>query len=246
MKTVALFLCLFALIFLPTVLVAQPDWEVAVPLLNVDYVTCATSDGYGQHILHPHPTAAQYKHLLLGNDGLKIASNSEQVAPPRTNLDLGASITNFGGVLSIIARNSATQLYLYQSSDGGANWTPSAIVYNLPVGSINHVDAFADARGVHIVWDNTTGTKVYYNRYNINGTWEDAFEVTDLNGTPISGFRPKVVTSANKVHVSFVRDDAGQYNVCSSRDYDFTTSSWDNLDKPTAQMGQDIVNQSMV
>lgn len=240
MKTLVLFLDLLAVcaIVLPTILIAQvPDWQNAVTLQNTTPISCATSDGYGQHVLIPNGTT--FIHRLLGNDGVKITSNSEQVTPPHSggDADFGASITSFGGVVSIVARNDTTQLKLYQSTDGGANWS-SVTPYNPPSGvSCNYVDVLADARGVHIAWDNIAGTKVYYVRYDPQVPGFVGFQVvTDLSGgRSVQGYRPKVVTSTNKVIVSFVKKDAGTYYVGSSRDYNFSTSTWDNSDKERVQ-----------
>jgi hypothetical protein len=252
MKTNMLFLrfLAFLLLVLPTKMIGQvPTWEPAVTLQDVqDYVTCATSDGYGQHILVPNGT--QFKHFLVGNDGVKIASNSEHVTPPRGggDSDFGASITNFGGMVSIVARNGTTQLNVYQSSDGGATWNTGNSL--TPSTTIDKIDCFADNRGVHVVWDNIAGNKVYYTRYNTNGTWETPFEITNLNGTIITGRNPKVITSSNKAIVSFVKVQADPlYDVGSSRDFDFSTQTWDNTDRPIGLSGnpaEDIVNQTIV
>ncbi|HCV43386.1 MAG TPA: hypothetical protein DGH68_07865 [Bacteroidetes bacterium] len=103
-------------------------------------------------------------------------------------------------------------------------------------------------RGVHIVWESSN--EIYYVRLNeATQDFRDGKRVTDLS--PGTGLRPKVVTSANKAHVSFVRTDVNP-DSAATRDASFSTNggiswegSYENIATPQRVL-YDIRYQSLV
>jgi hypothetical protein len=233
MKTAVLFLRFFVLCFLvlPFALHAQvPEWEdtVQLGLSSNRSVESAFSNGYGQHI--GVARTSNSKHYLIGNDGTTIFQSR----------DLGDSqqgataVTVFGSYVNVASRHSVASghdvIWLWRSNDGGGNW-PDSIVYdpasNFSNQSITSLDAHADGNGVHIVWESSS--EVYYVLYDPNiPAFRFAKQVTDLN--PGMGIRPKIVTSASKAHVSFLRSDVNP-DAAATRDAIFSTDqgvTWEN------------------
>jgi len=134
---------------------------------------------------------------------------------------------------------------VYQSTNGGANWS-QVNFFNFTAGSIYNIDAYTDFYGTHIVWqdrsDFASEPEVYYVRWDDRiPNWVDYKNVSDLPGIPGQwGAKPKVVASANKAHVAYPH--LGNSSLV-SRDLDLTTSQWDNFyATPSSQylVGQSI------
>lgn len=102
---------------------AQPPsgWEgkVSIGIPSQTYVTAATSDAYGQHILIRKSTT--FNHYLIGNDGAIIYSNT--INPEVSlNTEFSATITSGNGVLTVVA-GDGNALKLWRSSNGGGTWS---------------------------------------------------------------------------------------------------------------------------
>jgi hypothetical protein len=161
--------------------------------------------------------------------------------------DLGlGSITGYGGKLSVVVDvEVGDDMKLYQSLDGG-NTFPYVFPLTLPpVVTILHMDAFADIRGVHIVWSNESETEVYYVLFNQEThEFDPVKNVTDIN-IQDTGKRPKVVASPNKAHVSFIKTDESPEYFGATRDVDYSTPepTWDTDYRRTASMPQPAAQQ---
>lgn len=179
-------------------------------------VQSAVSNGYGQHVSVAHGEYAE--HYLIANSGATVFQS--------TNLGRSfagvTAVTSYGSYVDVANRCSVgvghDVIRLWRSSDGGEGW-PAELLFTFdPADSFSNqtitaIDANADGGGVHIVWESSS--EVYYVRFReATQQFRDAKRVTDVDACTGSG--PKVVTSTNKVHVSFLRTDLSPKNMCRS------------------------------
>ena len=183
---------------------AQPTsgWEdqVQINIPSGMYITAATSDAYGQHLLIRKNTT--FNHYLVGNNGAIIYSNTINPEPV-LNSEFNGTITSGHGVVSVVVGDGNT-LKLWRSSDGGASWSTPSSPTN-PTTPVYTIDAIATSYddNIYIVWDDNASPNpsVYFYRYNPVDGWQNFQEVTSLGGR---GIIPKVAISSNKVIVSFI------------------------------------------
>jgi hypothetical protein len=219
-------LCVFAaivLLLLSTSSLAQiPQMPSLMRLrtlpTSVVGVTSAASDGYGQHLVGV--LSGSVKHFLIDNAGNEVSGYTTTVASGGEY----PVVTSYGGKLRVTMKLN-NNIAVYQSVDGGVNWT--SFTPNPSVGvSIFDIDAYSDDYGTHIVWATASGStngEVYYVRYDeILQDFAGLKNVTDISGSDVGG-QPKVATTANEAHVAFVN---GQFQLM-SRDLDLGSGVWD-------------------
>lgn len=170
--------------------------QITLPAI-VNGASSVASDGYGQHFVGVWN--GQIKHYIVGNDGVELTAYRGTISTSGTF----PVITAYPGKLRTTF-NIGTQIYVDQSTDGGANWFPVGTPYPFTAGSVYNIDAYTDGYGTHIVWqdrdDVASESEVYYVRWDDQeARWKDIKNVSDLPGIPGQwGAKPKVAASASK------------------------------------------------
>lgn len=226
-------LCLFV-----SVMQAQiRPWEQNVQVQVSNPVTAFTADGYGLHVITAY--LSSFEHYLIGNDGQVITANSNNLHPTRIS-EFGVSITSSSGIVSVVFDTTGDKLVLHQSTNGGASWTRRGY-YDPSPHSVRNIDAFEERRNdrdmVHIVWDSDAGDAVYYVRYEgpPNPGFSGFQTITNIGG--ITGKNPKVITSSDRIHVSFVTTNDAQNKRATTRDFVFSSGQWENTFRQTNVLG---------
>jgi hypothetical protein len=181
-------------------------------------VISAYSNGYGQHVL-TSTVSGGVDYFLLGNDGVPIFSSPDPF-PVTGSLAWGA-IAGYQNILyAVVGDVNPYELRMFWSTNGGQSWT-EATPYPSP-GSVGAIDAFADVRGCHIVW-NSQGPlyEVNYVLFNRLVGFDYFQQVTGVG--LYEGRYPKVVTFGNRLIVSLATThlQPGE-NRGATRDADFS------------------------
>ncbi len=200
------------------------EGQITLPAI-VNGASSVVSDGYGQHFIVIDPSTAQIKHYLVGNDGIELSAYRGTVSTSGTF----PVLTAYQGKLRTTF-NIGTQIYVYQSANGGVDWSQVGTPYPFAAGSIYNIDAYTDGYGTHIVWqdrdDFSSEPEVYYVRWDDRiPNWADYKNVSDLAGIPGQwGAKPKVVASASEAHI--VYPHLGGSSLV-SRDLNLSNGQWD-------------------
>lgn len=239
MKTLAyIYSLVIALLVTMNYALTQPqlqEWEdtISVASLTTSRILCAYSDGYGQHILANQPIEGEldvFGYYLLGNNGQVIPGHTW--LSPNIGNYFAMSVTGYGEIVSIAVKNGINQeIRLDESTDGGKNWATTATYIPELWVTVGSLDAFADDRGVHIIWQNENQDSVYYVQYRRDGNQFVNFKnmregTTYPDEVDIRLYRPKVVASSNKVIVGFIQHSANP-DIPATRDYNILTEQWD-------------------
>lgn len=198
-----------------------PGWEDPIqvgPVLSTHSIISSYSDGYGQHVLTaPVSGTGLTDYFLLGTDGQPVYSSPNPF--PVSNSSVSGAITGYQSVVYAVLEVSG-QIKIYSSTNGGELWSSSS-GYTPPT-TIESIDAFADAHGIHIVWDSegVTLNEVYYVLFDPSAGFLSPQQITDM-GT-VTGRFPKVLTSGDRLIVSFVTTHLNNDDRGATRDADIS------------------------
>jgi hypothetical protein len=136
------------------------------------------------------------KHIVLANSGIKYYLVSRDGTIIRNSTINGSGdnpqITGYDAKIFVFYKVSGI-LYAKKSSDAGQNWM--SIDY---LASVNQYHIFADDKGVHLVYSNSSD-ELIYKRYDYGEeNWQDTQSLT----VPLLPRYPFVTASASIVHVA--------------------------------------------
>lgn len=211
-------------------------WEPIYVLPSAAYQSssCA-SDGYGVHLTGVFNGVV--KHFWVSNDNNILWST---LSVPGGEMP---QVTLYEGTLRVTMKtteNSVQKIRIYQSQNGGYNWTQ--LPEYIPVGQppIYNLFAYSDKYGTHITWDNNPDpeypnsfqNEVYYVRYADNIS--DFSNFKNVTGpemsSPTQGGRPRVAVANNKACITFLDgpDGPDAIGCLTSRDLNLDNGQWDS------------------
>jgi len=129
-------------------------------------------------------------------------------------------------VIWVDERDGNEEIYYKKSNDGGNTWSNDFRLTNNPNTSTNP-SIWSDGSNIHVVWqDNRDGNwEIYYKRSNDGGnTWSNDFRLTS---NPSSSLYPSIYGFSSNIHIVWVDDRDGNYEIYYKRSND-GGNTWSN------------------